>query len=123
MKSFDELKQLQEQAKKNFEDKDTCKYRVIVGMATCGIAAGATMVYQAMLDKVETGDYNCKVVQTGCIGMCTLEPIVEVINENNEKTTYVYMTPEKVDAVMDSHIKNGEIVEEYTVNSVVNKEA
>jgi len=124
MKSLDELKQKHELAKKQFEERSASeKYRILVGMATCGIAAGAAPVYESMTKKAQEGGYPCKIIHTGCIGMCTFEPIVEVIDEKNDKTTYIYMTPEKAQEVMERHIKGGEIVEEYTVNSVVNKGA
>jgi NADP-reducing hydrogenase subunit HndB len=121
MKSLDELKALREKAKQALEARDQQhKYRLVVGMATCGIAAGAKPIFEAL--KLAAPNYPCTVVQTGCIGMCTLEPIVEVYDEHNEKVTYVKMDPEKALKVLESHIKNGEIVEEYTVNAV-NKEA
>ena len=118
MKSIDELKALRDQAKKALEDRDAAhKYRIVVGMATCGIAAGARPIFEA-LKKEAADNYPCVVVQTGCIGMCTLEPIVEVYDQNNEKTTYILMNPEKALEVLKRHIQGDEIVEEYTVNSV-----
>jgi len=117
MKSVDELKTFAAKAKNAMEDRDAAhSYRIVVGMATCGIAAGARPVLEALQKAVK--DYPCVVVQTGCIGMCVLEPLVEVYNSANEKVTYIHMNVEKALEVLEKHIKNGEIVEQYTVNSL-----
>ncbi len=119
MKSLDELKKLRDQAKKKLDvrDKDA-RYRVVVGMATCGIAAGARPVLNALVEESTKGDYSCVVTQTGCIGMCTLEPIVEVFDQDGSKTTYVMMDAAKAVDVLKKHVLNNEIVKEYTVDSV-----
>ena len=91
--------------------------RVVVGMATCGIAAGARPVLNAFVEQVaeqNLGD-RVTVTQTGCIGMCRLEPIVEVIIPGKEKVTYVKMSPEKAAKVVTEHIVNGNPVTEYTI--------
>ncbi len=119
MKSLEELKKLRDEAKKKLDvrDKDA-RYRLVVGMATCGIAAGARPVLNALVEEVAKNEYPCVVTQTGCIGMCTLEPIVEIFDQDGSKTTYVYMTPEKAMEVLKRHILNNEIVKEYTVDAV-----
>ncbi len=120
MKSVEELKTFAAKAKSAMEERDAAhSYRVTVGLATCGIAAGAKPVLEALQKAAK--DYPCVVVQTGCIGMCVLEPLVEVYDRNNEKVTYVHMNVEKALEVLEKHIKNGEIVEAYTVNAL-NKE-
>ena len=92
--------------------------RVVVGMATCGIAAGARPVLNAFVDEVAKRHLqNITVTQTGCIGICQFEPIVEVIDENGTKTTYVKMTPEKALRVVNDHIVNGNVVTEYTIGA------
>ena len=92
--------------------------RIVVGMATCGIAAGARPVMTAMMEEVaKRGLSNVTVTQTGCIGMCRLEPIVEVIVPGKDKVTYVKMTPEKAVKVINEHIVNGNPVVEYTVGA------
>lgn len=92
--------------------------RVVVGMATCGIAAGARPVMQAFLEEAaKRGLEHVTVTQTGCIGMCRLEPIVEVLVPNQEKVTYVKMTPEKAVRVVNEHIVNGNPVTEYTIGA------
>ena len=91
--------------------------RVVVGMATCGIAAGARPVLNALVEGVNKEGLTEKVTvsQTGCIGICQLEPIVEVFEPGKEKVTYVKMTPEKATRVIEEHLKNGNVVNEYTI--------
>ena len=92
--------------------------RVVVGMATCGIAAGARPVMTAFMDEVSKRSLNNVVIeQTGCIGVCRLEPIVEVFVPGKEKVTYVKMTPEKVAKIVADHIVNGQAVAEYTIGA------
>ncbi len=118
MKSLEELKAIRERMKRqmNVREHDENTVRVMVGMATCGISAGARPVLTAFLDEVEKrGLQNVRVSQTGCIGMCRLEPIVEVYVPGQEKVTYVEMSPEKVPAVVERHLIGHEVVTEYTI--------
>ena len=95
--------------------------RVVVGMATCGIAAGARPVMTALLEEVAKRQLgNVIVEQTGCIGVCRLEPIVEVYIPGEEKTTYVKMSPDKVAKIVAEHIVNGRVVAEYTIGAEEN---
>lgn len=92
--------------------------RVVVGMATCGIAAGARPVMNAFVDEIEKRHLqNVTVSQTGCIGMCQFEPIVEVFEPGKEKVTYVLMDEEKARKVVVDHLVNGAPVKEFTVGS------
>ena len=92
--------------------------RVVVGMATCGIAAGARPVLNALVEEVsKRGLANVTIAQTGCIGMCRFEPIVEVTTPGQEKVTYIKMTPEKALKVVSEHIVNGRICAEYTIGA------
>ena len=93
--------------------------RVVVGMATCGIAAGARPVLSTLVEEVAKADLTSKVTvsQTGCIGICQFEPVVEVFEADKEKVTYVKMTPEKAKRVVEEHIKGGKVVAEYTFAS------
>ncbi len=90
--------------------------RVVVGMATCGIAAGARPVLSAFVEEIAKADLTSKVTvsQTGCIGICQFEPVVEVYEADKEKVTYVKMTAEKAKRVVEEHIKGGKVVAEYT---------
>lgn len=120
MKSLEELAALRERMKNNVamrQDNSTAT-RVVVGMATCGIAAGARPVLTAFVEEVNRrGLKDVVVTQAGCIGMCKLEPIVEVFQPGKEKVTYVKMTPEKVSRIVTEHLVNGSLVTEYTVGA------
>ena len=120
MKSLEELAALRERMKNNVamrQDNSTAT-RVVVGMATCGIAAGARPVLTAFVEEVNRrGLKDVVVTQAGCIGMCKLEPIVEVFQPGKEKVTYVKMTPEKVSRLVTEHLVNGSPVTEYTVGA------
>ena len=120
MKSLEELAALRERMKNNVamrQDNSTAT-RVVVGMATCGIAAGARPVLTAFVEEVNRrGLKDVVVTQAGCIGMCKLEPIVEVFQPGKEKVTYVKMTTEKVSRIVTEHLVNGSPVTEYTVGA------
>ena len=120
MKSLAELaairKRMLEQV--NLRKDDNIDTRIVVGMATCGIAAGARPVMLEFIEELKRrGVENVTVAQTGCIGMCRLEPMVEVYTKDQEKVTYVRMSPEKVAKVVTEHIINGRPVEEYTIGA------
>lgn len=97
----------------------TTETRIVVGMATCGIAAGARPVLNAFVEGVDKAGLNGSVMvsQTGCIGICQYEPVVEVYAPGQEKVTYVKMTAEKAAEVLEKHIKGGKVVQEYTITS------
>ena len=96
--------------------------RIVVGMATCGIAAGARPVLNAFVEGVnkEGLTNSVTVSQTGCIGICQYEPVVEVFQPGKEKVTYVKMTVEKVERVLKEHIAGGKVVDEYTITAAKN---
>ena len=99
--------------------KDEHNTRIVVGMATCGIAAGARPVMTAFMEEIAKRNLNNAVIsQTGCIGICRLEPIVEIYISGQEKVTYVKMSPEKVAKIVNDHIVNGKIVTEYTIGAI-----
>ena len=120
MKSLEELKAIREKMKQQMELRDNSedKIRVVGGMATCGIAAGAKPVMAAFLDEVEKRHLqNVTVTQTGCIGVCRLEPIVEVYVPGEEKVTYVKVKPEMVPTIVGEHLVNHQVVTEYTIGA------
>ncbi|MBR2809058.1 MAG: (2Fe-2S) ferredoxin domain-containing protein [Erysipelotrichaceae bacterium] len=119
MKSLEDLKRMRSEVQKRMEMRETDKdYRVVVGMATCGISAGARPVLNKMVEIANAEHLPCTVSQTGCIGMCKYEPIVEVYDKNNEKTTYIYVNPEKAEKILREHVGKGHVIDEYTINSV-----
>ena len=122
MKSLEELKAIREkmQGQVGLRAESDTQTRVVVGMATCGIAAGARPVLNALVDEVAKRNLkNVTVAQTGCIGMCQYEPIVEVFEPGKEKVTYVKMTAEKVPEIVANHLVNGNPVVDYTVGAIV----
>ena len=125
MKSLAELQAIREKTLNRInlrKEEESDVTRVVIGMATCGIAAGARPVMLAFMDEINKRGLNhVTVSQTGCIGMCRLEPMVDVITPGNEKVTYVHMTPEKVGRVVAEHIVNGRPVAEYTIGAAEDK--
>ena len=120
MKSLAELAQIRERMKDKVALREgTNSTRIVVGMATCGIAAGARPVLNAFVEEVTNEQLTDKVTvsQTGCIGICQYEPVVEVYEAGKEKVTYVKMTPERAKRVVAEHIKGGKVVSEYTIGS------
>ncbi len=120
MKSLAELQEIRKRAlgQVNLRKEREDGIRVVVGMATCGIAAGARPVLTAFAAEVEKrGLTDVMVTQTGCIGMCRLEPIVEVFVPGQEKVTYVHMTAEKAARVVAEHIINNKPVAEFTIGA------
>lgn len=123
MKSLAELQALRDKMKNNMgiRDEDTVSIRVVVGMATCGIAAGARPVLAAFTEEVAKRQLNNVAVgQTGCIGICQYEPVVEVFMPGQEKVTYVKMNAEKALRVVNDHLVNGNAVTEYTIGANAN---
>ena len=121
MKSLAELQAIKNRMKDKVVLRDGMEgIRVVVGMATCGIAAGARPVLNAFVEGVNKEDLEDKVsvTQTGCIGICQYEPVVEVFEAGKEKITYVKMNPEKAQEVVEKHLKGGQVIDEYTIGAV-----
>jgi len=119
MKSLEELRALKEKMKDSMGIRNDggAAVRIVIGMATCGIAAGARPVMKAFTDEItKRGIRDAAVIQTGCIGICQYEPVVEVY-AGGEKVTYVKMTPEKAVRIVNDHIVNGNPVMEYTIGT------
>ena len=120
MKSLAELKAIRDKTRAAVTLRENAEAgtRVMVGMATCGIAAGARPVLNAFVEEVaKRGLQDVMVTQTGCIGICQYEPVVEVVTPGQEKVTYVKMTPEKAVRVVNDHLVNGNVVSEYTIGA------
>ena len=120
MKTVSQLEAIRAKMKQqmNLRQSGDDSIRVVVGMATCGIAAGARPVMTAFLEEVAKRNLNnVSVSQTGCIGVCRLEPIVEVFVPGKEKVTYVKMKPEMVSKIVQEHLVNLTPVAEYTIGA------
>ena len=120
MKSFAELAAIREKMKDKVAIREGNNgIRIVVGMATCGIAAGARPVLNTFVEEIAKEDLTDKatVSQTGCIGICQYEPVVEVYEQGKEKITYVKITPDKAKRIVAEHIKGGNVVTEYTIGN------
>ena len=124
MKSLEELKAIREKMQKQMDVRENNEdnIRVVVGMATCGIAAGARPVMLAFVEEINKRKLDhVTVSQTGCVGMCRLEPMVDVYMPGQEKVTYVKLTPDMVPRIVAEHIVNGRPVLEYTIGAAEEK--
>ena len=120
MKSLAELQAIKAKMQGSVSLREgTGEKRVVVGMATCGIAAGARPVLNAFVEEVSKAGLGGSVIvsQTGCIGLCQYEPIVEVFEAGKERVTYVKMTPDKVARIVEEHLKGDKVVAEYTISN------
>ncbi len=120
MKSLEELAAIKARMQSKVSLREgSGDVRIVVGMATCGIAAGARPVLSTLVEEVASQGLSDKatVSQTGCIGICQYEPVVEVFEQGKEKVTYVKMTPDKAKRVVAEHIKGGKVVTEYTIGN------
>ena len=118
MKSLEELAAIRDKMKQTVNTREAAhdSTRVVVGMATCGIAAGARPVMAAFMEEIDRRHLrNVTVTQTGCIGMCRLAPMVDVIGADGSKVTYVKVNPEKARMIIADHVVNGHPVKEYTI--------
>ena len=120
MKTLAELQAIRDKARSQVQmrGEHAENYRVVVAMGTCGIAAGARAVLAAFVEETAKKQLqHVTVMQSGCIGICPFEPVVEVFSPEGQKTTYVHMTPEKAARVVESHLENGNVVAEYTIDA------
>ena len=121
MKSLAELQAIREKTLNRInlrKEEESDVTRVVIGMATCGIAAGARPVMLAFMEELQKRNLqHVTVSQTGCIGMCRYEPMLDVILPGQEKVTYIHVKPEMVPRIVAEHIVNGQPVEEYTIGA------
>jgi NADP-reducing hydrogenase subunit HndB len=122
MKSLAELKAIRDKAKAQLDlrKENPNAARVLVGMATCGIAAGARPVLNAFTEEIAKRGLtdSVTVTQTGCIGICQYEPVVEIEIPGEEKVTYVKVAPEMVPRIVSDHLVNHNVVAEYTIGAI-----
>ena len=121
IKSIEDLKKIRDQAKDqiNLRVDNESKTRVVVGMGTCSIAAGARQVMLAILEELKKRNVSDVIVtEAGCIGLCQYEPLVDVIKPDRPKVTYVNMNPDKAREIVVKHIINDQVVDEYVVPNI-----
>jgi len=120
MKSLAQLTEIKEKMKANEtmrHDGDRAK-KIVVGMGTCGIAAGARTIVSALTEEITKRNLeHVTIAQTGCIGMCVLEPMMDVVVPGEEKITYVKLTPDKIPKIIGEHVVNGRPVKEFTIGA------
>nr|PZN03723.1 MAG: ferredoxin [Bacillota bacterium] len=121
IKSIEELEKIREQAREliNLRKDNENKTRIVVGMGTCGISAGAREVLTAILDEIKKRNLtNVIVTETGCIGMCRFEPLVDVIKPDQPKVTYVNVDPEKARQIVAKHVVNNQVIDEWVIPNI-----
>lgn len=121
MKSLAELQAIREKMQNKVVMREgSGDVRVVVGMATCGIAAGARPVLNTFVEEVSNAGLSDKVTvtQTGCIGICQFEPVVEIYEAGKDKVTYVKMTADKAKEVVEKHLKGGKVIEDYVIKNI-----
>lgn len=91
-------------------------HRILIGMGTCGKAAGANLIYDYLIEMKREYNYLIQICPTGCVGMCVLEPMVEVIDKNGQHTVYVQVDEQKIKEILHQHIKQNIILNQYTIN-------
>lgn len=115
LQNLDDLRRLREETKQGMLSRHGAETQIIVGMGTCGIAAGAREVMAAILEELAKRNLNVTVLQTGCIGMCQKEPLVDVIRPDEKRITYGNVTPRDVARIIGQHVVNGQIVEDLVI--------
>ncbi|ADL07464.1 NAD(P)-dependent iron-only hydrogenase iron-sulfur protein [Thermosediminibacter oceani DSM 16646] len=121
IKSIEELEKIREQAREliNLRKENENKTRIVVGMGTCGISAGARQVLLAILDELKKRNISDVIVtETGCIGMCRFEPLVDVIKPNQPKVTYVNVDADKARQIVARHIVNNQVIDEWVIPNI-----
>ncbi|NLM69766.1 MAG: (2Fe-2S) ferredoxin domain-containing protein [Firmicutes bacterium] len=116
MKSLEELRKLRAELEKELAARNSeGKPKIIIGMGTCGIAAGAREILQAVLQELEKRNLDVITTQTGCIGMCEQEPLLDVELPGKERITYGKVTPKDVERIIVEHVVNGNVVEDLAI--------
>jgi len=118
LKSLEELRRLRTQLQKDIKTRTEMSTTITVGMGTCGIAAGAREVMRAILDELAERETDAHVVTTGCIGMCSREPLVDIQQGDEPRITYGNVTPAMVPRIVEEHLVEGTVVEEWVVGRV-----
>ena len=122
LKSFEELQRLREQLQMDIKARVEASATITVGMGTCGISAGAREVMHAVLAELEARDIDAHVTTVGCIGMCSKEPLVDIQQGDEPRITYGNVTPAMVPRIIEEHLIQGNVVEEWVVGRVTGQE-
>jgi NADP-reducing hydrogenase subunit HndB len=120
LKSLDDLRKIREDAQRELKVRRDTGTRIIVGMGTCGIAAGARETMHAILDELEKRDIEANVETVGCVGQCIREPLVDIEQAGKPRITYGNVSPDMVPRLIDEHLKNGRVVDEWVIGRIDN---
>jgi len=118
LKSIEELQRIREQAQKDFKVRTETETKIIVGMGTCGIAAGARETMHAILEELNKQGIDANVTTVGCIGMCSREPLVDIEQAGKPRVTYCNVHPDMVPRMIDEHLLKGQVVQEWAMGRV-----
>jgi NADP-reducing hydrogenase subunit HndB len=118
LKSLEDLERLRERAQRELKTRLETSTTITVGMGTCGIAAGARETMHAILDELEKRQIDAHVTTTGCIGMCVKEPLVDIEQAGKPRVTYGQVHPDMVPRLLEEHLINGRVVEEWAVGRI-----
>ncbi|NLE74426.1 MAG: (2Fe-2S) ferredoxin domain-containing protein [Actinobacteria bacterium] len=118
LKSIEELRKLREETRKGFKIRSATETKIIVGMGTCGIAAGARETMHAILEELQKRDIDAHVSAVGCIGMCSREPLVDIEQAGHPRITYCNVHPAMVPQLIEEHLINGRVIDEWVLGRV-----
>ena len=118
LKSLEDLRRLREQAQDEIKTRVETGTTIIIGMGTCGIAAGARETMHAVLDELQKRDIDAHVTTVGCIGMCVNEPLVDIEQAGKPRVTYGRLTKDRVPRLIEEHLQKGRVIEEWVVGRV-----
>ena len=122
IKSLEDLRKINAESQKNTEARKNNDTQIIIGMGTCGIAAGAREVMAAVLEELAKRNlHDVAVLQTGCIGMCQKEPLLDIVRPGEDRVTYGPVKPQDVSRIIAEHLVNGNVVEDLVVAKIPNK--
>ena len=118
LKSLEDLQKIREQAQRDLKVRTETGTKIIVGMGTCGIAAGARETMHAILEELNTHGIDAHVTTVGCIGMCSKEPLVDLEQAGRPRITYCNVHPDMVPRIIDEHLLKGQVVQEWVMGRV-----
>ena len=118
LKTIEDLKAIREQAQRDLKLRTETGTRIIIGMGTCGIAAGARETMHAVLEELNKRHIDAHVTTVGCIGMCSKEPLVDIEQAGQPRITYCNVHPDMVSRLIEEHLVRGVVVEEWAMGRV-----
>lgn len=118
LSNVDELNRLKQSLQTDLQRMKAEKTIITIGMGTCGLAAGAGETCQALLRELEKRDLSVVVRSVGCIGICVMEPLLDVQLPGQPRVTYANVRPANIPRILDEHVLNGQVVREWVIAAV-----